>query len=130
MIEVSGTAAARIALARGKLGCPGCGQPLRPWGHARERTVRDHCLFGFKGSFLPNGRWYSSCVAFELVAIPGLLGDKVSGAHKLPWGNRRPDRHPEDIPDHYRTRQPAAREPSTRHCQCRHGPPLGFSVNA
>jgi len=41
MIEVFDTAAARIALARRKLGCPGCGQPLRPWGHARERTVRD-----------------------------------------------------------------------------------------
>jgi hypothetical protein len=40
MIEVFDTAAARIALARRKLGCPGCGQPLRPWGHARERTVR------------------------------------------------------------------------------------------
>ena len=32
MIEVFDTAAARIALARRKLGCPGCGQPLRPWG--------------------------------------------------------------------------------------------------
>jgi hypothetical protein len=41
MIEVFDTAAARIALARRKLGCPDCGQPLRPWGHARERTVRD-----------------------------------------------------------------------------------------
>jgi hypothetical protein len=41
MIEVFDTAAARIALTRRKLGCPGCGQPLRPWGRARERTVRD-----------------------------------------------------------------------------------------
>src|SRR6266536_3238859 len=41
MIEVFDTAAARIALGRRKLGCPGCGQPLRPWGRARERTVRD-----------------------------------------------------------------------------------------
>ncbi len=41
MIQVFDTAAASIALARRKLGCPGCGQPLRPWGHARERTVRD-----------------------------------------------------------------------------------------
>jgi hypothetical protein len=41
MIEVFGTTAARIALARQMLGCPGCGRPLRPWGHARERTVRD-----------------------------------------------------------------------------------------
>ncbi len=41
MIEVFDTTAARIALARRMLGCPGCGQPLRLWGHARERTVRD-----------------------------------------------------------------------------------------
>src|SRR5258708_3966192 len=41
MIEVFDTTAARIALARRMLGCPGCSQPLRPWGHAPERTVRD-----------------------------------------------------------------------------------------
>lgn len=41
MIEVFDPAAARIALARRKLGCPGCGQPMRLWGHARERAVRD-----------------------------------------------------------------------------------------
>jgi len=41
MIEVFDTTAARIALARRMLGCPGCDQPLRLWGHARERTVRD-----------------------------------------------------------------------------------------
>jgi hypothetical protein len=32
MIEVFDTAAARIALTRRMLGCPGCGQPLRLWG--------------------------------------------------------------------------------------------------
>jgi hypothetical protein len=41
MIEVFDTEAAGIALARRKLGCPDCGQMLRPWGHARERTVAD-----------------------------------------------------------------------------------------
>ena len=30
-----------LKLARRKLGCPDCGQPLRPWGHARQRTVRE-----------------------------------------------------------------------------------------
>ena len=40
MIEVFDTTAARIALAR-RMACPACGQPLRPWGHARERTIRD-----------------------------------------------------------------------------------------
>ena len=42
MIQVFDTAAASIALARRMLPCPqDCGQMLRPWGHARERTVRD-----------------------------------------------------------------------------------------
>lgn len=41
MIEVLDTKAARMLLARGKLACPACGQMMRPWGHARERTVRD-----------------------------------------------------------------------------------------
>ncbi|MDQ6771982.1 MAG: hypothetical protein M3024_03175 [Candidatus Dormibacteraeota bacterium] len=29
-------------LAAGQIGCPGCGGELRPWGHARWRTLRDH----------------------------------------------------------------------------------------
>ncbi|MGW3956838.1 DUF6431 domain-containing protein [Streptomyces sp. NPDC004752] len=41
MIEVFDTAAARRALARRLLWCPGCGSPLRPWGQARPRAVRD-----------------------------------------------------------------------------------------
>jgi transposase-like protein len=40
MIQVLDTEAAGIVLARGKLACPDCGQMMRPWGHARERTVR------------------------------------------------------------------------------------------
>jgi hypothetical protein len=41
MLEVFDTAAARDALARRKLRCPDCDQVLRPWGRARERTVRE-----------------------------------------------------------------------------------------
>ena len=41
MIQVFDTAAAGVALARRKLGCPDSGRPLRPWGHACARTVRD-----------------------------------------------------------------------------------------
>jgi hypothetical protein len=41
MIEVFGTVAARRALTRRMLACPACGQVLRPWGRARERTIRD-----------------------------------------------------------------------------------------
>jgi hypothetical protein len=37
MIEVFDTTAARSALARRKLRCPGCGQALKPRGRARER---------------------------------------------------------------------------------------------
>jgi hypothetical protein len=29
-------------LAAGEIACPGCGGELRPWGHARWRTLRDH----------------------------------------------------------------------------------------
>ena len=29
-------------LGAGEIACPGCGGELRPWGHARWRTLRDH----------------------------------------------------------------------------------------
>src|SRR5215831_14011648 len=29
-------------LVAGEIACPGCGGELRPWGHARWRTLRDH----------------------------------------------------------------------------------------
>src|SRR2546430_1587616 len=29
-------------LVAGQIACPGCGGELRPWGHARWRTLRDH----------------------------------------------------------------------------------------
>jgi hypothetical protein len=41
MIQVFDAGAARRALDRRRLPCPGCGAPLKPWGRARERTVRD-----------------------------------------------------------------------------------------
>lgn len=41
MIEVLDPAAARQALAGGLLRCPDCAAPVRPWGRARTRTVRD-----------------------------------------------------------------------------------------
>lgn len=40
MIEVLDTAAAGRALARRKLPCPGCRQPLPPWGRGRELLER------------------------------------------------------------------------------------------
>jgi hypothetical protein len=44
-IEVSDTAAARIALARRMLGCPGCDQPRRPlrWVLGRRHGLEHTC---------------------------------------------------------------------------------------
>ena len=42
MIGIADPARAETALAAGALACPGCARPLRLWGHARTRTVRDH----------------------------------------------------------------------------------------
>jgi hypothetical protein len=39
MIEVVDAAAARQALAAGRLDCPSCGGMLRPWGRTRGRAV-------------------------------------------------------------------------------------------
>jgi len=69
MIEVFDTAAARIALARRKLGCPGCGQPLRPWGHARERTVRD--LDGALVTVRPDRRCAPAATSPTSCSTPG-----------------------------------------------------------
>ena len=54
MIQFFDTAAARQALARRKLPCPDCGQALKPWGRARERTIRD--LGGALLTVRPTGR--------------------------------------------------------------------------
>jgi hypothetical protein len=71
MIEVFDTAAARIALARRKPGCPGCGQPLRPWGHARERTIRD--TGGELLTVRPDRAMCTGCGATHVVPGAGLL---------------------------------------------------------
>jgi hypothetical protein len=42
MIGIADPDQAENALAAGALPCPRCGRPLRPWGHASTRTVRDH----------------------------------------------------------------------------------------
>ena len=78
MLEVFDTAAARIALARRKLGCPGCGQPLRPWGHARERTVRD--LGGTLVTVRPDRAWCPGCDVTHVVLDAGLLPRRAYAA--------------------------------------------------
>jgi len=71
MIQVFDTAAVGIALARRKLGCPDCGQPLRPWGHGRERTVRD--LDGALVTVRPDRALCTGCKASHVVLDAGLL---------------------------------------------------------
>ena len=78
MIEVFDTTAARIALARRMLGCPGCGQPLRLWGHARERTVR-----GTGGALLtirPDRALCTGCGASHVLLDAGLLPRRAYAA--------------------------------------------------
>ena len=71
MIEVFDTEAARIALARRKLSCLDCGQPLRPWGHARERTVRG--LGGALMTVRPDRAVCTGCGLTHVVLDAGLL---------------------------------------------------------
>jgi hypothetical protein len=78
MIEVFDTAAARIALARRKLGCPDCGQPLRQWGHARERTVRD--LDGTLVRLRPDRTFCIGCDVTHVVLDAGLLPRRAYAA--------------------------------------------------
>ncbi len=78
MIEVFDTAAARIALGRRKLRCPGCGQPLRPWGHARERTVRE--LGGAPAAVRPDRALCTGCGATHVVLDAGLLPRRAYAA--------------------------------------------------
>src|SRR6266702_1013900 len=78
MIEVFDTAAARIALGRRKLGCPGCGQPLRPWGRARERTVRD--LGGALVTVRPDRAFCTGCEVTHVVLDAGLLPRRAYAA--------------------------------------------------
>jgi len=78
MIQVFDTAAASIALARRKLGCPDCRQPLRPWGHARERTVRapDGALVTVR----PDRALCTGCDVTHVVLDAGLLPRRAYAA--------------------------------------------------
>jgi len=71
MIEVLDTAAARQALARRRLPCPDCGQALRPWGRARERTVREPD--GATVTARPDRGRCTGCGATHVVLDAGLL---------------------------------------------------------
>jgi hypothetical protein len=81
MIEVFDTTAARIALTRRMLGCPGCGQPLRPWGHARERTVRD--TGGTPLTIRPDRALCTGCGLTHVVLDAGLLPRRAYAARLI-----------------------------------------------
>jgi hypothetical protein len=70
MIQVFDTAA-RYALARRKLRCPDCGQALKPWGRARERTVRG--LGGELVTVRPGRALCAGCKVTHVVLDAGLL---------------------------------------------------------
>jgi hypothetical protein len=78
MIEVFDPTAARIALARRMLGCPACDQPLRPWGHARERTIRD--LDGALPTVRPDRALCTGCGASHVMLDAGLLPRRAYAA--------------------------------------------------
>jgi len=71
MIEVLDTVAARRALARRRLPCPDCGQPLRPWGRARERAVREPG--GAVTAVRPDRARCTGCGVTHVVLDAGLL---------------------------------------------------------
>jgi hypothetical protein len=81
MIEVFDTAAAGIALARRKLGCPDCSKPLRPWGHARERTVRD--LHGTSVTTRPDRALCPACQVTHVVLDAALLPRRAYAARLI-----------------------------------------------
>jgi Domain of unknown function (DUF6431) len=78
MIEVFSTTAARVALARRRLRCPDCGQPVRPWGHARARTVRD--LGGALAAVRPDRALCTGCGVTHVVLDAGLLPRRAYAA--------------------------------------------------
>src|SRR5260370_33528887 len=78
MVGCCAAAAAGIARAPGKLGCPGCGQPLRPCGRARERTVRD--LGGALVTVRPDRASCPGCDVTHVVLDAGLLPRRAYAA--------------------------------------------------
>jgi transposase-like protein len=78
MIEVFDTDAARTALARRKLPCPDCGQPLKPWGRARQRTVRE--LGGALVTVVPDRARCTGCLITHVVLDAGLLPRRAYAA--------------------------------------------------
>ena len=71
MIEVLDPAAARQALRCGRMRCPDCAAPVRPWGRARIRTVRDRD--GRRRTACPDRVRCTGCGGTHVVLDAGLL---------------------------------------------------------
>jgi len=71
MIEVVDAAASRRALTARRLPCPDCGAPLRPWGHARPRTVHD--LRDTTVTARPDRARCTACQNTHVILAAGLL---------------------------------------------------------
>jgi transposase-like protein len=78
VIQVFGTGAARRALDRRLLPCPDCGAALKPWGRARERTVRD--CGGAEVTFRPDRGRCTGCGATHVILAAGLLPGRAYAA--------------------------------------------------
>ena len=78
MIEVFDTAAPGRRWPRRKLRCPDCGQALKPWGRARERTIRE--LGGALLTVRPDRARCTGCDVTHVVLDAGLLPRRAYAA--------------------------------------------------
>jgi hypothetical protein len=78
MIEVFDVGAARRALFRRALRCPGCSAPLKPWGRAREREVCGPG--GAREAFRPDRGRCAGCGATHVILQAGLLSGRAYAA--------------------------------------------------
>lgn len=78
MIQVFDTGAARRALDRRLLPCPGCREPLKPWGRVRERTVRGRG--GTEMTFRPDRGRCTGCGAARVILGANFLPGRAYAA--------------------------------------------------
>jgi hypothetical protein len=78
MIQVFDTGAARRALDRRLLRCPDCRAPVKPWGRARERTVRDRG--GTLVTARPDRGLCTGCGASHVILDANLLPGRAYAA--------------------------------------------------
>jgi hypothetical protein len=78
VIQVFDTGAARRALDRRLLPCPDCREPLKPWGRARERAVRD--CGGTRVTVRPDRGRCTGCGVTHVILDAGLLPGRAYAA--------------------------------------------------